>query len=73
VPGLEEPEEPPAEVDVAVRLQAHDRCNPQSDPCFSGAASAVCTVVEEVVQNEIVIVIPLACIEASKPLLSLCY
>jgi hypothetical protein len=50
-PGREEPEEPPAEVDLAVRLQAHDQCNPQSGLCCSGAASAVCTVVEEEMQN----------------------
>jgi hypothetical protein len=47
-----EPEEPPAEVDVALLPQAHDQCNPKSGPCCSGAASAVCTVVEEEVRNQ---------------------
>jgi hypothetical protein len=55
--GGQEPEEPPAEVDAAERLLARDRCNPQSGPCCSGAASAVRRVasavcsVEEQIRN----------------------
>jgi hypothetical protein len=46
------PEEPPAEVDVAGRPQAHDQYNLQSGPCCSGAASAVRSVVGEEVRNQ---------------------
>jgi hypothetical protein len=57
------PEEPPAEVDIVGRPEAHDRCSPQSGPCRSGIALAVCTVVEEELwkrrcKTEIVVLIP---------------